>query len=277
MFIFDRLTGKENVMYIDSHAHLAAEAFAADLPSVLAKAEQAGLERVLVIGCSPPGALDCAILLAERHSWVYATIGIDPHQAKFATNAAMEELGRLAAHPRVIAWGEIGLDYYYDLSPREVQKQCFARQLEFARAAKLPVSIHCRASEGSENAWDDVLQTLRGQWASSGIGGIVHCFTGEWHHARAALDMGFYISFSGILTYPKAQELRETARKIPADRLLIETDCPYLAPVPHRGKRNEPANIIHTAAILGSLSGRSGEETAELTSRNFYELFPGAR
>jgi TatD DNase family protein len=264
-------------MYIDSHAHLAGAAFSADLTEVLARAETAGIERILAIGCFPQGTLDCAIGVAEKYSGVYATIGIDPHEAKSATSAALQELERLAKHPRVIACGEIGLDYYYDLSPRDVQKRVFGEQLELAKTANLPAILHCRASSASENAWDDALQMLRGQWAFSGIGGIVHCFTGEWHHARAALDLGFYTSFSGILTYPKAQQLRETARRIPADRLLIETDCPYLAPVPKRGKRNEPAHVVHTAAVLGSLFGRSGEETGESTARNFYTLFPGTR
>ena len=261
-------------MYIDSHAHIAGPAFMADLREVLERAEKAGVERILAIGCSPAGSLDCAIRCAESHGKIYATIGIDPHEAKLATNQAWGEMERLARHPRVIAWGEIGLDYFYDLSPRDVQRGVFRRQLELARAATLPLILHCRPSEGSDNAWSDTLQILRESWVTSEIGGIVHCFTGEWQHARAALDLGFYISFSGILTYPKARALRETARKIPADRLLIETDCPYLAPVPHRGKRNEPAHVVYTSAMLGSLFGRSEEEMGTITARNFYTLFP---
>jgi TatD DNase family protein len=261
-------------MYIDSHTHLCGPVFAADLPEVMARAEKAGIEQILVIGLAPDGSLDRAIGMATQNSRVYATIGIDPHEAKSATDTMFQQLESLARRPRVIAWGEIGLDYFHDLSPRDVQRSVFRRQLELASSANLPVILHCRASKGSENSWDDALTILREQWAPSGLGGIVHCFTGEWHHAQAALDLGFYISFSGILTYPQAQGLRETAQKVPPDRLLIETDCPYLAPVPHRGKRNEPAHVVYTAAILGSLFGRSGEAMGEITARNFYTLFP---
>jgi TatD DNase family protein len=264
-------------MYVDSHAHLTGQAFATDLTETLQRAAGAGLEQILAIGCAPPGSLDCAIRIAEQNPWIHATLGIDPHQAKLATGEIFQEMARLARHPRVIAWGEIGLDYYYDLSPRDVQRRVFRRQLELAVEAGLPVSIHCRPTEGTENAWEELLQILRDAWVPSGIGGILHCFTGEWNHARAVLDFGFYISFSGIITYPKAQELRGTARRVPLDRLLIETDAPYLSPVPYRGKRNEPAHVVYTSVVLGSLFGRTGEEMGEITARNFYTLFPRVR
>ena len=180
---------------------------------------------------------------------------------------------RLARHPKVIAWGEIGLDYYYDHSPREMQKQVFVRQMELAGAAKLPIVIHCRPSDDSENAWDDCLGLIQDQWAPNGIGGILHCFTGNAAQAKRALDMGFMISFAGNVTFPKAQQIRDAALEIPLDRMLIETDCPYLAPVPHRGKRNEPAFVKQTAAKLGELRGLPMEEVGEQTSRNFYKFF----
>lgn len=179
----------------------------------------------------------------------------------------------MAKRPKVIAWGEIGLDYFYDHSPRDVQQQVFLKQLQLARAAKLPVVIHCRPSEGSENAWEDCLTLLQQHWTSSGLGGILHCFTGTPAHAKGALDMGFMISFAGNVTFPKAQQIRDAAKEVPFDRMLIETDSPFLAPVPHRGKRNEPAFVKEVARQLGELRGLSTEEVGQQTSRNFYNFF----
>ena len=193
--------------------------------------------------------------------------------ARLADDAAYQTMEQLARHPKVIAWVEIGLDYHYDHSPRDVQKQVFARQMELAAAAKLPIVIHCRPSDGSENAWDDCLGLIQNQWAPSGLGGILHCFTGNATQAKRALDMGFMISFAGNLTFPKAQQIRDAAMEVPLDRMFIETDCPYLAPVPNRGKRNEPAFVKETARKLGELRGVSMEEVGERTSRNFYEFF----
>jgi TatD DNase family protein len=204
---------------------------------------------------------------------MYATVGIHPHEAKLADESAYQQLEQLARHRKVIAWGEIGLDYHYDHSPRETQRSVFSRQMELAAAAKLPIVIHCRPSEGSDNAWEDCLGLIRDQWAATGLGGILHCFTGGWPQAKRALDMGFMISFAGNLTYPKAQQIRDAALEVPLDRLLIETDCPYLAPVPHRGKRNEPAFVLDTARKLGELRGLSTEEVGEQTARNFYTFF----
>ncbi len=223
-------------------------------------------------GDGPP-LLDAGIQLAEQYSFLYATIGIHPHEAKLADDVAYAEMERLARHPKVIAWGEIGLDYHYDHSPRETQKQVFARQMELAAAAKLPIVIHCRPSDGSEDAWEDCLGLLKDQWAPHGLGGILHCFTGNWPQAKRALDMGFMISFAGNLTFPKAQQIRDAAAEVPLDRMLIETDCPYLAPVPHRGKRNEPAFVKETAGKLGELRGLSMDEVGEQTSRSFYKFF----
>ncbi|HET6840460.1 MAG TPA: TatD family hydrolase [Candidatus Angelobacter sp.] len=262
-------------MYIDSHAHLDGPKFDSDRDQVLVRAREAGLERILAIGSGTgPGTLDCAIKVASHHDWIYATIGIHPHEAKLATEADYAEMQQLAANPKVVAWGEIGLDYFYDHSPREVQQEVFRRQMELARAARLPIIIHCRPTNNSENAWDDTLQMLRDHWAPSGLPGILHCFTGEWKHAQASLDIGFYISFAGNVSFPKAENIRQAAKQVPLERMLVETDSPFLAPVPHRGKRNEPAFVVNTAETIAQLRGITPEETGEQTRNNFYRLFP---
>lgn len=261
-------------MYIDSHAHLDGKRFDSDREQVLQRARAVGVETILAIGIGDgPGTLDCAIKLADRYPQLYATVGIHPHEAQLATDAALEELEQLSKHPKVIAWGEIGLDYFYDHSPRDVQARVFIRQMEQARAAKLPIIIHCRPSENSENAWDDTLQLIREHWGSSGLGGILHCFTGGPHHARAALELGFLISFAGNLTFPKAEGIREVAKQVPLDRVLIETDSPFLAPAPHRGKRNEPAFVVEVAGKLAELRGLTPEEVGAQTSVNFSRFF----
>jgi TatD DNase family protein len=261
-------------MFVDSHAHLDGKQFDADREAVIARALDAGVRAMVAIGNGDgPPVLDAGVRLAEKYPFMYATVGIHPHEARLADEAAYQEMERLARHPRVIAWGEIGLDYFYDHSPRETQKAVFARQMELAGAAKLPIVIHCRPSDGSDNAWEDCLGMIEEQWAPKGLGGILHCFTGNWAQAKRALDMGFMISFAGNLTFPKAQQIRDAALEVPLDRMLIETDCPYLAPVPHRGKRNEPAFVVETARRLGELRGLSGDEMGERTARNFYEFF----
>jgi len=252
--------------------------FDADRDAVLVRAREAGIETVVAIGSGTgPGSLDCAIQLANRERaaepHIYATVGIHPHEAKLATNADFDELARLARNPKVIAWGEIGLDYFYDHSPRDVQRAVFLTQLELARAARLPIVIHCRPSADSQNAWDECLGILAEQWASSGLGGILHCFTGLMQHARKALDLGFMISFAGNVTFPKAQHIRDAARELPLDRILIETDSPFLAPVPHRGKRNEPAFVRAVARQIGELRGLTTEEVGLQTALNAYRFF----
>ncbi|HUC28677.1 MAG TPA: TatD family hydrolase, partial [Candidatus Acidoferrum sp.] len=233
-----------------------------------------GVTNIVAIGNGDgPVNFDCGIQLAEKYDFMYATIGIHPHEARLADEAAFDRMQQLARHPKIIAWGEIGLDYYYDHSPRETQQQVFSKQMELAAAAKLPIVIHCRPSEGSDNAWEDCLRLIHDQWAPHGLGGILHCFTGKWPQANRALDMGFMISFAGNVTFPKAQQIRDAAMQVPLDRMLIETDSPYLAPVPHRGKRNEPAFVKETARKLGELRGRTLEAVGEQTSRNFYNFF----
>jgi TatD DNase family protein len=261
-------------MFIDSHAHLEGKQFAQDREQVITRARDAGVRNIVAIGNGDgPSNFDCGIQLAEKYDFLYATIGIHPHEARLADQAAFDRMEQLARHPKIIAWGEIGLDYFYDHSRRDVQQRVFVTQMELASAAKLPIVIHCRPSDNSDNAWEDCLHLIQEHWASKGLGGILHCFTGKWEQASRALNMGFIVSFAGNLTFPKAQQIRDVAMQVPLDRILIETDSPYLAPVPHRGKRNEPAFVVETARKLGALRGLSLDNVAERTSRNFYSFF----
>lgn len=261
-------------MFIDSHAHLEGHRYDADRAEVIARAREAGVETIVAIGNGDgPVNFDCGILLAEKYEFIYATVGIHPHEAKLADQAAFDRMEQLAKRPKVIAWGEIGLDYYYDHSPREVQERVFVQQMELARAAKLPIVIHCRPSDNSEDAWDDCLRLIQEQWSASGLGGILHCFTGNMAQAKRALDMGFMISFAGNVTFPKAQSIRDAALEVPLDRMLIETDSPFLAPVPYRGKRNEPAYVKEVARQVGELRGLTAEEVGLRTAENFYRFF----
>jgi len=261
-------------MLVDSHAHLEGPRFDADRAEMLDRARAAGVVNILAIGSGTgPGTLDCAIRIAEQHDWIYASIGIHPHEAKLATESDYTELESLARHPRVIGFGEIGLDYYYDHSPRDVQQRVFIRQMEIAHAVKLPIIIHCRPSDNSENAWDDTLRLIHEHWASNGLGGVLHCFTGEQKHADAALEMGFMLSFSGNVTFPKAENIRSVARAAPEDRIFIETDAPFLAPVPYRGKRNEPAFVAKTAEKVAELRGKTPDEVGSITAHNFFRFF----
>jgi TatD DNase family protein len=253
---------------IDSHAHIDFPQFDADRAEVLERARQAGVRAVLAIGSGPgPEKLDAALPFAEQHDWIYASVGIHPHEARLATEAHFEQLDRLARHPRVIAWGEVGLDYYYDHSPRELQERVFRRQLEQARAARKPIIIHCR------DAWTDCLAILEQDWRSTGLGGILHCFTGTLEEAWKGIEMGFLVSFAGNITYPKAQNLRDVARDLPAGCLLIETDSPFLAPQSHRGRRNEPAYVAEVAQTLANVRNLAADEIAGLTAANFVRLF----
>jgi TatD DNase family protein len=261
-------------MFVDSHCHLEGPKFAQDRGEVLFRAQEAGLEALVAIGNgNGPEDMDCGIRLADGHDWMWATAGVHPHEARLADEEAFQVLDGLAQHPKVIAVGEIGLDYHYDHSPREVQREVLVRQMEIARARKKPVVIHNRTSDNSENAWIDLLHLLDEHWASTGLGGVLHCFTGEVKHAHAALDMGFMISFAGNVTYPKAQNIRAAAKAIPLDRMLIETDSPYLAPVPYRGKRNEPAYVVETARQIAELRGITRDEVGRATTDNFYRFF----
>lgn len=253
---------------IDSHAHLEFPQFDEDREAMLARAQAAGVNTILAIGSGTgPKRLDAAVEFAGRYDWIYGTVGIHPHEAKLAAEEHYAQLEQLARHAKVIAWGEIGLDYFYDHSPREVQHQVFLRQMHMARAAAKPIVIHCR------DAWPDCLQLLREEWASSGLGGIFHCFTGTVEEAREGLEMGFVISFAGNSTYPKAQNLREVARTLPLESMFIETDSPFLAPQGHRGKRNEPALVAEVARVLANVRNLSVEEFSAATAANFRRFF----
>jgi TatD DNase family protein len=255
------------VSLIDSHCHLDSPEFDADRDEVVERALEAGVDHMLAIGTgNGPPDLEAGIRLADRYPEFYATVGIHPHEAAKACKADFGRLAELLLHPKVIALGEIGLDYHYDFSPRETQASVFIQQMEIAAAAKKPIVIHIR------EAWDDTAALLEKYWKPRGIGGIMHCFSGGPAEARRALDLGFYLSFGGILTFPKAVDVQAAAKEAPADRILVETDAPYLAPVPKRGKRNEPALVVHTARKLADLRGQSLEEVSRLTSENFHRL-----
>jgi TatD DNase family protein len=257
---------------IDSHAHIDFPQFAEDREAMLQRARAAGVSTLLAIGTGPgPEKLDAAIPFAEQHDWIYTSVGIHPHEAKEVSRQHLDELARLAQHPKVIAWGEIGLDYFYDRSPRDVQATVFRSQMELAHTAKLPIILHCR------DAWDDCLALIEQHWRPTGLAGILHCFTGTFGHAKRGLDMGFLISFAGNATYPKTQNIRDVAKEIPLDRILIETDSPFLAPQPYRGKRNEPAYVAEVAKTLATVRNLAPEEIAAATAANFRRFFRIAR
>ncbi len=253
---------------VDSHCHLDDADFDPDREEVIERARAAGVRYLLAVdGGSGPDRLGAPIGIAERHDWIYATVGVHPHEAKQFQQAHLEKLRTLARHPKVVAIGEIGLDYHYDHSPRDVQKQVLACQLEMAQELELPVVVHCR------DAWADLRDTIRRRWRSDSMGGILHCFTGAPDDAMEFLERGFLVSFAGNVTFKKAEDLRAVAREIPLDRLLTETDSPYLAPLPYRGKRNEPAYVREITRALAALHNVTEEEMGQQVVRNFTRLF----
>lgn len=257
-------------MFVDSHAHIDGEEFDADRDEVVERAREAGVRAILNVGTGDPrtDAFARAVRTAERYDGVYAAVGVHPHDARLYTDEAEQHLRRLIAEStRAIAWGEIGLDYHYDHSPREVQRAVFARQLVTAREMSLPVIIHSREAD------DDTLRILREGASASGTRGIMHCFGGGLGLAEGVLELGFMISFAGNVTFKKAENLREVARQVPLDRLLVETDCPFLTPVPFRGRRNEPVRVVETARCLADLRGVTAEEMGRITTENFYRFF----
>jgi TatD DNase family protein len=257
-------------MLIDSHCHLDSEQFDADRDAVIERALAAGVERMVAIGTgNGPPDLEAGLRLADRCPAFYATVGVHPHDASKAGEEVYKRLEELLRDPKAIALGEIGLDYHYDFSPRATQRDVFREQMRVARDARKPIVIHTR------EAWEDTLDLLERHWAPSGLPAVMHCFSGSPAEAVRCLDLGCYLSFGGILTFPKAAELREAAGSAPADRILIETDAPYLAPVPKRGKRNEPAFVVETARKLAEVRGESLERIAETTTCNFERLFRG--
>jgi len=257
-------------MFIDSHAHVDGPEFDQDRQQVLECAQQAGVTTILNVGTGDPhsDAFDKAVELGRTVDFIYTAIGTHPHDARLYDDAAELRTELLVkSSPKVIAWGEIGLDFHYDNSPRDVQKAVFARQLNAAQRCDLPVIIHTREAEA------ETIEILKSEYASSKRRGVFHCFSGSEMLARQALELGFIISFSGIITFKKAQELREVARIVPLDRLLVETDCPFLSPIPFRGKRNEPAYVVEVARCIGQIHGKHLEEIGELTTNNFKALF----
>jgi len=267
-------------LLIDSHAHLDSERYADDRAGLLNRAWEAGVGTVLSIGIGEgPAQMHQALEICRQFNGqpgmprIFASAGIYPHMTPEADDAALAKLDNLLAEPEVIACGEIGLDYYHDGAPRTVQREGLIRQLEIAAGRKRPILIHCRPKDGATDAWDDLFEVLEAHWRGTGLGGIMHCFGGGWEQAQRSIEMGFLISFAGNLTYPKAQPLRDVAARLPLDSLLVETDAPWLAPAPHRGKRNEPAWVVRTAETLAGLLGETGEEIAAATTKNFFQLF----
>jgi TatD DNase family protein len=268
-------------LLIDSHAHLDSPRYSGDRESMLLRAREAGVGAVLSIGIGEgPAEMQRSLDLCREFSGrsdlprLYASAGIYPHNTTEADDNALAKLDALLAEPEVIACGEIGLDYYHEGAPRDVQSAGLIRQLEIAAARKRPVLIHCRGTNESADAWNDLFLVLEERWRGTGLGGVMHCFGGGWEQARRSLDLGFLVSFAGNLTYPKAQPLRDVAARIPIDRILVETDAPWLAPAPNRGQRNEPAWVVQTAQVLAGLLQVAPNEIAAATTKNFFRLFP---
>ena len=256
-------------MLIDTHTHLDDARYEGDRDAVIARAQDAGVQTFVTIGCDLETSR-AAVALAERYPFIYATVGVHPHEVKRIEERWYAELRQLARHPKVIAYGEIGLDYHYDHSPRETQRTRFREQVRVARDLQLPIVIHTREAQ------EDTITILREERAPE-VGGVFHCFSGDAWLAKDALDLGFYLSFSGVVTFQNATMLRDIVKTVPMDRILIETDCPYLAPVPHRGKRNEPAHVKLVAEKIASIKSTekplSLEEVERITSDNARRAF----
>lgn len=249
---------------IDTHAHLDMEEFAGDLPGVLARALEAGVTGIISVGIDLPSSVK-ALELASSHDIVYASVGYHPHNAGEADMEVLGNLAHLASNPKVVAWGEIGLDFFRRHSPPQCQMEAFERQLDMAGELGLPVIIHDR------DAHEALYEILRRK--NPALNGVIHCFSGDYALAEKLMDMGFYISIPGTVTYKKAEQVREVAERIPLERLLVETDAPFLAPVPCRGKRNEPAFVKHTALEIARLRGIDLQDLARATSGNAEALF----
>lgn len=251
----------------DSHCHLDSEQFDADREAVIERALAGGVTRMLAIGTGGgPPDLEAGIRIADKHESVYASIGIHPQYASAAAEELYRRMPELLRHPKCVALGEIGLDYHWKPYDKSQQAAVFIRQMRIAAEASKPIIIHTR------DAWEDTLALLVEHWVPTGLPCIMHCFTGGPREAQRAIELGFYLSFAGVLTYPKALDVQEAAKLVPADRLLVETDAPYLAPAPHRGKRNEPAFVAHTACKLAELRGEEPARLALATSANFESL-----
>ena len=256
-------------MFIDSHAHIDGKEFDGDRDQIIERAHAAGVKTILNVGTGDPhaGVFERAVEVGRKYDSVYTAIGTHPHDSRLYDDRAEEKIKTLVQDEKVIAWGEIGLDFHYDHSPRDVQVEVFKRQLRAARECNLPVVIHTREADA------ETIEILNTEYAGAKRRGVFHCFSGSMMLAQRAIELGFMISFSGIVTFKKAEELREIARQVPLDQLLIETDCPYLTPIPYRGKRNEPAYVVEVARCLAGLHGVDIEEMGRLTSANFERFF----
>lgn len=252
---------------VDSHCHLDDSQFDADRDATIDRAVAAGVRQMLAIGTGEgPPDLEAAIRLAEKYDILLATVGIHPQYAVTADRQTLDRIAELLKHPKVVAVGEIGLDYHYPPVPKDEQHAIFVEQMQMAHSARKPIIIHTR------DAWDDTYALLKQHWRPTGLPCILHCFTGGAEQAKQALDLDCYVSFAGIVTYPKATDVHEAVKLIPLDRLLIETDSPYLPPVPFRKNRNEPAYVVHTARRLAELRGEDFELIAASTTSNFHRL-----
>ncbi len=257
--------------FIDSHCHIDGEAFDGDRDEIVERARDAGVKIMLTVGTGNPheGEINRAVETADRYENVFASVGVHPHDAKEYNEQAETLLINLAkSSNKVIAWGEIGLDFYYDHSPREIQREVFIKQIRAARELDLPIIIHSRDAD------DETVEVLTAECSDENFrGGVMHCFGGTAAMAEALMKIGFMISFAGNVTFKKAENLREAARVVPLDKLLIETDCPFLAPAPFRGKRNEPAFVVETAKFLAEFYGVELEKLANQTTQNFLDFF----
>jgi TatD DNase family protein len=254
-------------MLIDSHAHIQGKEYAGETEAVIARAREVGVETIIAVGgAGDMSSNNQAVALADRFENVYATVGMHPHDAKDVGVEELKSLRELASSPKVVAVGETGLDYYYNHSPHEVQRRVFAQFIHMARETGLPIVVHER--DAAKQAED----LLRCEGAGK-LRGVIHCFTGNYEAASAYLDLGFYLSFTGIITFKNAEPLREVVRKVPLERMFVETDSPYLTPVPHRGKRNEPAYVRFVAETIAKVKGVELAEVARVTSENVKKLF----
>lgn len=257
------------MIFIDSHCHIDGSSFDSDRDEVVQRAKDAGVKAMLNIGTGNPhdGEIARAVEAAEKYENVFASVGVHPHDAKLYDDKAEETLVNLTKSEKVIAWGEIGLDYYYDHSPRDVQREVFIRQIRTAKKLDLPIIIHSRDAD------DETVEILTDECSYDGFRGIMHCFGGTAKMAESLMKLGFMISFAGNVTFKKAENLRDAAKVVPLERLLIETDCPFLTPIPFRGKRNEPAYVVHTAQFLADFYGVELEKLAKQTTENFLDFF----
>lgn len=254
---------------VDSHCHLNYPEFAADMDGFMARARDADVTQMLTI-CTTMGEFPNLLAFTEKHPNLHCTVGVHPHEAEHHTTLSAEDLVKASAHPKVVGFGETGLDYFYEHSPKELQKNAFRAHLSAAQETGLPLVIHTREAE------DDTYEMLKEAYSEKPITGVIHCFTSSRSFAEKALDLGFYISISGIVTFKKATDLQAIVKDLPLDRLLVETDAPYLAPMPHRGKVNEPSFVRHTAQFIADLKGISLDVLAEHTTSNYLTLFKKA-